>query len=300
MPADAVINLLLPAPVRIGIGVITYNRRERLLATLAALQARTSTPAIFVVADDGSRDGTADAVRHAHPLVRVVGGENRGVCWNRNRALWALHVEHRCDVVILVEDDAAPTEDGWELDWILAARRHGHINLDGAWFRDGVVSGSGTPADPTVSQGVSGQVSAFSSKALHHVGFFDTRFQGYGMGHVEHSFRMIRAGYGGQVVSGKAGDFDTWQLGNSTAFQMAWRGLPEVRFFLLRSPVRVHDEGSHRDPCPVRIAANQVRFAELVHDQVYRAPWSCDGEMERFRAEFEETRQRRAAAWQGA
>ncbi|WP_308191749.1 glycosyltransferase family 2 protein [Kitasatospora humi] len=53
---------------RIGVVVITRNRRERLLHTLDRLTALPERPTIVVV-DNASRDGTAAAVRRRHPEV---------------------------------------------------------------------------------------------------------------------------------------------------------------------------------------------------------------------------------------
>src|SRR3954447_13403868 len=53
---------------RIGIAVITRDRRDTLLATLARLRALPQRPPIAVV-DDGSRDGTEAAVRHRYPDI---------------------------------------------------------------------------------------------------------------------------------------------------------------------------------------------------------------------------------------
>ena len=117
--------------MKLGIGVITYNRRQRVLKTIAALREHTKLEASFVVADDGSQDGTVNAIRLAYPDLPIVTGKNTGVCHNRNRALWWLHVEERCDCVILIEDDTFPVATGWEVDWVAAASLYGHINLDG-------------------------------------------------------------------------------------------------------------------------------------------------------------------------
>jgi GT2 family glycosyltransferase len=58
--------------------IATYNRRERLLATLARLAVLPDRPRVIVV-DNGSDDGTAEAVRrHAPAVDLVVLPENRG------------------------------------------------------------------------------------------------------------------------------------------------------------------------------------------------------------------------------
>ncbi|MFE9397137.1 glycosyltransferase family 2 protein [Streptomyces flavidovirens] len=56
---------------RTGIVVITRNRRTSLLGTLDRLAALPERPPVVVV-DNGSTDGTADAVRARHPAVRLL------------------------------------------------------------------------------------------------------------------------------------------------------------------------------------------------------------------------------------
>ncbi len=56
---------------RVGVVVITRNRRDELLGALDTLLALPERPPVVVV-DNGSRDGSAAAVRSAHPGVDVV------------------------------------------------------------------------------------------------------------------------------------------------------------------------------------------------------------------------------------
>ncbi|MCK7624368.1 glycosyltransferase [Streptomyces sp. RS10V-4] len=66
-----------PAP-RVGVVVITRNRRRSLLRTVDALVRLPERPPVVVV-DNGSSDGTAAAVRERHPRVRVLAaGRNMG------------------------------------------------------------------------------------------------------------------------------------------------------------------------------------------------------------------------------
>ncbi|MEA2178992.1 MAG: hypothetical protein QOG77_2289 [Solirubrobacteraceae bacterium] len=60
---------MLPRP-SIGIVIATRDRRERLCATLARVQALPERPPVVVV-DDGSSDGTPDAVERRFPDVEV-------------------------------------------------------------------------------------------------------------------------------------------------------------------------------------------------------------------------------------
>ncbi|HET6196399.1 MAG TPA: glycosyltransferase, partial [Acetobacteraceae bacterium] len=181
--------------IRVGIGVITYNRKDVLAETLARVRAHTKTPCALAVADDGSTDGTGDLVRSQS--VTLVTGRNMGIAWNKNRALFLLGAVVNCDVVILLEDDSYPTEDGWEQEWIQATQAWGHVNLAGPWFSDSFLRGTGTVDDPIVSKDVTAQCSGYSRAALLYGGYFDSRFRGYGFEHIEHSRRMVRVGYGG-------------------------------------------------------------------------------------------------------
>ena len=100
---------------RIGIGIVTYNRREILAATIERVRRLTRyTGADIVVADDGSSDGTLAWLRDNH--VPVVTGVNMSIAWNKNRAPYLL-AEMLCDdVVNLLEDDTQPANPGWEAE----------------------------------------------------------------------------------------------------------------------------------------------------------------------------------------
>jgi N-acetylglucosaminyl-diphospho-decaprenol L-rhamnosyltransferase len=85
----------------IGVVIATRDRRETLLATLAHLTALAERPAVVVV-DNGSRDGTADAVRARYPQVRVEAlAADRGA-GARNAGLGALDTPYAA----LCDDDS--------------------------------------------------------------------------------------------------------------------------------------------------------------------------------------------------
>ena len=56
---------------RVAVGMITYNRREEVLTTLTHLTALPERPAIVLV-DNGSTDGTLEAVAARHPRVSLL------------------------------------------------------------------------------------------------------------------------------------------------------------------------------------------------------------------------------------
>jgi GT2 family glycosyltransferase len=247
---------------QLGIGIITYNRKDRLLETLGHVRAHTAPPFSLVVADDGSTDGTVELMRSQD--VTVVTGPNMGIAWNKNRALFLLGAVMQCDVVILLEDDSFPNRFGWSEEWTLATQRWGHANLAGAWFRNSFLKGTGTVDDPVLSKDVSGQCSSFSREALLYGGYFDSRFRGYGQEHVEHTRRLLRVGYGGTHE-----DIDG-----------------EVRpiYKLLKGGVEVTFPPSFRQNADED--RNWLLCRELLFDESYRMPWRDDTELAQFRLEL--------------
>jgi glycosyltransferase involved in cell wall biosynthesis len=242
----------------LGIGVITFNRKAVLHDTIGAAIRHTRHAFTLVVADDGSTDGTREAMLSSG--ISCVSGRNRGIAWNKNRALfWLAHIK-KCDVIILLEDDATPQEDGWEKPWIEGAQKYGHLNLAGDWFKNYYVDGSGTVEDPIQCLMVSGQCSCFSREAVLFGGFLDTRFKGFGFEHVEHSLRLMRLGYGGHYETHRP------------------------IYYLLKARIRVGDAHSYSDT--EAIERNRVICDALLQDGSFRAGGHNEEEMKILREEM--------------
>jgi glycosyltransferase involved in cell wall biosynthesis len=250
-------------PDRLGIGVTTYNRCAKLDACVSRLQELTAAPFHLVVADDGSTDGTLPFC--AQREVVSVTGTNMGIAWNKNRALFFLHRILKCDPIILIEDDCYPNQRGWEMEWIEGARKWGHINFGGGWFREKVLSGDGTVESPFVSPSLSGQCAAFSDRALSVCGYLDSRFTGYGYEHAEHSSRLVRAGFGGEMQEAESGEF-------------------EPHYYLLGADLTVQTDESYRDE--KSLAANWIAWERMYGDPIYRLPWRTKDEFQQFRREI--------------
>jgi Glycosyl transferase family 2 len=248
----------------VGIGIVTYNRKDIVAATIERVRALTrERNAALVVADDGSTDGTLEMLRAMD--VPVVTGPNMGIAWNKNRALFLLAEKLACETVILLEDDTRPGRPGWEAQWIMAARRWGHINYAGDWMQQDFIAGSGTAEDPVQSTQVTAQCAAYSRAALAYAGYFDPRFTGYGHEHVEHTRRMIRLGYGGGEEQRD--------------------GAERVIFHLMTGDIIVVPTPSHGDGAQVERNLQLARH--LMAEQGYRAPWCDDSQLRQFRSEIE-------------
>lgn len=247
----------------LGIGVTTFNRRRKLETCISQLQGLTSQPFKLVVADDGSSDGTLPMC--AEQQIACVTGKNMGIAWNKNRALFFLHRILDCDVIILIEDDSWPNNPGWQADWIECAQKWGHINFGGGWFRDRVLSGTGDTNSPFVSASLSGQCVAFSRQALSVCGFMDSRFKSFGYEHAEHSSRLVRAGFGGEM-------------------RMTERGEMDPHYYLLAADLTVLSDESYRDE--ESLASNWIAWTKMYGEPIFRHPWRTTEEFLQFRGEM--------------
>jgi glycosyltransferase involved in cell wall biosynthesis len=71
----------------VSVVIPTWNRRDLVTRALTSVVAQSRPPEEILVIDDGSTDGTAEAVLQAFAGVRVLSQENRGVSAARNRGL---------------------------------------------------------------------------------------------------------------------------------------------------------------------------------------------------------------------
>jgi GT2 family glycosyltransferase len=73
---------------RVSAVIVSFNTREHLLRCLASLDAHAALPIEVLVVDNGSQDGSPEAVRRAHPAARVIeNGANLGFAAACNRGL---------------------------------------------------------------------------------------------------------------------------------------------------------------------------------------------------------------------
>ena len=248
---------------QLGLAVVTYRRAERLKQLIGKIQKLTESPFELVVADDGSGDGTVEWCDAQE--IRVVTGPNRGVCWNKNRGLFALSILN-CDPLLILEDDIYPTARAWDKDWIEATRQWHHVAYAHPKIQGQVISGRGTPSEPFVNQKATAQCASISAEALRAVGYFDTRFKGYGVGHAEWTTRIKRAGYGYEEVvleDGTRARANLYICGDLVA--------DDARSFRQKADV----------------VANRELFRRIKKEPVFRHPWSTDAEKSDFLAEQE-------------
>jgi rhamnopyranosyl-N-acetylglucosaminyl-diphospho-decaprenol beta-1,3/1,4-galactofuranosyltransferase len=98
----------LRGSLRVIAVVVTYNRRQLLLESLAAVHAQSRAPDAVIVVDNASTDETAAAMRSHYPavtlaeLARNTGGAGGFACG------MALALADGADLVWLMDDDTVP------------------------------------------------------------------------------------------------------------------------------------------------------------------------------------------------
>lgn len=146
--------------------VISYNRREGLLANLKAIYANAENADVWVV-DNASTDGTADAVRESFPRVRLIQLDKNLGMPARNVALQQMTSEY----VVLLDDDSHPIGDA--IEWSVAYMTE---HRDVAAVVGRVVLPNGKVEAPAMPAVLLGGASTVRLRALRDVGFFPHDF----------------------------------------------------------------------------------------------------------------------------
>jgi GT2 family glycosyltransferase len=105
---------------RVTAVVVTYNRRDLLLESVAAVLAQDRAPDAVIVVDNASEDGTAAAVREKFPAVRLAEFKRNSGGAGGFAGGMALALADGADLIWLMDDDTVP-EPG-ALGALLAAR----------------------------------------------------------------------------------------------------------------------------------------------------------------------------------
>ncbi|MBZ0272784.1 glycosyltransferase [bacterium] len=116
----------------VAVVVPVKNRREMVVRAIASVLGQTAPPSEIVVVDDGSTDGTADAVRAlGDPRVAVIPSRSAGPAGARNTGIDATAAPH---IAFLDSDDTwEPGKLAAQLDLLDRAPAAGLVFSD-AWI----------------------------------------------------------------------------------------------------------------------------------------------------------------------
>ena len=118
-PAPAARSVQPQSPPTMSVVIAAYQARSTIMEALQSVHSQTRPPLEIVVCDDGSTDGTADAIRSVAGEVRIVTQGNAGESAAKNAAVAAARGEY---VVVLDADDVWLPRRLEALTW-LATRR---------------------------------------------------------------------------------------------------------------------------------------------------------------------------------
>lgn len=203
---------------RVVIIVLNWNRRDETLACLASLEQANLHGAAVTVVDNGSHDGSVDAVRTRFPWAHIIAlGENRGFAGGNNAGVRDA-LEKGAEAVVLLNNDTEVSRDFLEpLLWTangepkaagvsgVALRMDRRDLLDAAWLTiywgHGIVWHHGVNALPgegfdkpcQIDAGI-GCLFLMRSDALREVGLLDEAYFAYHE-EVDWCHRARKAGY---------------------------------------------------------------------------------------------------------
>ena len=102
----------MTTPHRVSVVIASHNRRDKTLACLQSLAMQDAEADLRVVLyDDGSSDGTSEAVRQAWPSATLLSGDGTAFWSGATRIAFKNAVEMGCDFCLWLNDDVVLQPD---------------------------------------------------------------------------------------------------------------------------------------------------------------------------------------------
>ncbi len=245
------------APPKVAVIILTMNQREKTLQCLASFRSVKHPLFTIVLWDNGSGDGTSEAVGEAYPEVLVHCHEtNLGVASGRNAAAELAIRTFAPSHLLFIDNDTVVTPDfltallkPFENDPRLAQTApklrlfSDTQRLDEAggtkitfWLGRVVVVGSGEMDEgqyDTPAECIAGGCTLIRTDLFQQVGGFDSQFDPYGPEDLDFSLRVRNAGYYALYVPQSLIFHDRSRTGVGRAYSETYARNKARQWFLL-------------------------------------------------------------------
>ena len=205
---------------RMAVIMTSFNRREKTMECLAALNANRNIGHVelnAVLVDDGSTDGTAEAVSQAYPWVRLVHGDG-SLFWCRGmHRAFGTAMQHDFDYYLWLNDDTMLFADALSrlLDCAVMQRKltdkpvivvgstvdeqSGKLTYGGerraAWWRRTSFVKVRPGEQAQLCESMNGNIVLIPAESAHRVGNLDPVFE-HAMGDTDYALRANKLGVG--------------------------------------------------------------------------------------------------------
>ena len=261
----------------LAVVVLTYNGKKLLLDCLKSLELVDYQPLHTVVVDNGSSDGSVNAVQRRYPQIHLVqNGYNAGVSGGRNAGVQWVEKHLDVDFIIFLDNDTQ-IEPCAVREFVAAASQHPQIGLvapkafrkkgdrlllsaGGMHFNTytGVLrdvanneADVGQYEESRDVQACPGFAFLVRLKVFHCIGLFDDVFNPYGWEDVDFSLRAAKAGFrivyapkaivyhaGGRKGRGVINLYERHKAKNMFYFVRRHTNMPQWLCFLCVLPIR--------------------------------------------------------------
>ena len=265
----------MTVPHRVSVVIASHNRRDTTLACLQSLAMQDVKADLRVVLyDDGSSDGTSEAVRQAWPNATILSGDGTAFWSGATRIAFKISVEMGCDFCLWLNDDVIlqPNAIGRLLTtYASVASAHGPLCLIGGAVADprsGRTSYAGLvrpskrwplhivrcdpdPDQPKRCDTLPGNVVLIPAATIRAVGLIDPVYR-HTLGDLDYGLRVVSLGGWVGLVAGHLGTCAANQSGlrwfnPGLSLRKRW----QVVLHPLGFPVRpwLHFARRHGGPC---------------------------------------------------
>jgi len=184
---------------KIGIGIVTCNRKEFVTNLLKSISYCNWAELVVI------NDGDQIEVPGFNYYIRN-NEQNLGVCKSKNKAISHL-MGMDCDYIFIIEDDMVIKDDSVFHEYIKAYKKtgihHMMFGYHGPANKRGISKGTPHPrkiidyGDVKIALNMHcvGSFCFYTRECLDEIGLLDEEFDKNNFEHVEHSYRLAKAGY---------------------------------------------------------------------------------------------------------